>query len=498
MHAGGQPHRLARREGRVQADQAGELAARRGVDRLGQRRGQRRRIERAAHRAEQHVARQDELLGAPAQGMRRLDRARQRLQQRREAPMQVGMVARARRLGGAGGEERIEGGLVVEREARRQRHVGRRDAVHHAAPHRLRELALVLERHPRPVRGADQVDALGAELAPHRVEVLHRDRGREQAQVALAPDVGQLQQLRLALDGEAVLAVGIGLLGERLVLGVRAHERRRAAGAALVDEDDVAPVVEPAEERHRRRGDGDRALAGPAGEEEHRIGELAPRHRRHDDVADRDAGTLRTRRVERAQQRAAEDAVADAGDVAVAERGRRRRRRRRGGRRVGAGAISASAAAISASAAAGRRPRPIGTGAPREPHSPPRSFAQDALQLTAGHEPLELARATDQRALDEDHRKSRPAGPHLERVAASPCAEVAAELEVVMGDAGGVEELSRPTDVRIAGHADDEDRVRRRCRGHVVNDVGVQVGDGLPDRGVQAGLFENGAGHGRA
>jgi hypothetical protein len=48
-----------------------------------------------------------------------------------------------------------------------------------------RELTQVLERGARAVRDADEVDALGAELRAHRVQVLHRQRRREEAEVAL-------------------------------------------------------------------------------------------------------------------------------------------------------------------------------------------------------------------------------------------------------------------------------------------------------------------------
>jgi hypothetical protein len=46
----------------------------------------------------------------------------------------------------------------------------------------------------------------------------------------------------------------------------------RAAGAALVDEDDVAHVVQAREERHHLRGERHRALAGAAGEDHDRVG----------------------------------------------------------------------------------------------------------------------------------------------------------------------------------------------------------------------------------
>ena len=59
-----------------------------------------------------------------------------------------------------------------------------------------------------------------------------------------------------------------------------------------------------------------------------------------------------------------------------------------------------------------------------------------------------------------------------------------------------VEQLARPAHDRVAGHADDQHRVRGRRRLHVVDDVGVEVGDLLADRRMQSGFFEDGAGHG--
>ncbi len=43
--------------------------------------------------------------------------------------------------------------------------------------------------------------------------------------------------------------------------------------------------------------------------------------------------------------------------------------------------------------------------------------------------------------LDEHHRKRGPAGPHLERAAPSPLAQIAAVLEILVADAGLVEKL---------------------------------------------------------
>ena len=230
------------------------------------------------------------------------------------------MIARARGLLRARREERVERGLVVGRRGRGQGHVGRRDAVEHAAPHVRRELALVLERDARAVRRADEVDALGTERRAHGVEVLHRDRRREESEVARGGNVRQLQKRVVALHREPELALGIGLIRERLLADLRTLQRRRSPGAALIDEDDVAPVVESREERHRRRGDRDRALPRAAGQQENRVGMLAPRHRRHDDVVDVDRRARRLARIERPAHRSAQHAVAQAGDVAFGER----------------------------------------------------------------------------------------------------------------------------------------------------------------------------------
>ena len=256
--------------------------------------------------------------------------ARQALQQAREARTQVRMRLGASRFGGAGFDEAVEGGLVVGGKARRQDHVGRCHAVDHGAPHRLRKLAQDFERDPRSVGAADQVDPLGTELAPHRVEILHGDRRGDETEVALRLQVGLLEQRRLALREEAQLPFGIGLLGQRLVFRILAGQGRRAAGAALVDEDDVAPVVEAREKRHRLRGQRHRALPGAAGEKEHRVGELAPRHRRDHDVLDLQAAALGMLGIERPLHAAAQHAVAKPGDVTFGQRCRCRLGRRSG------------------------------------------------------------------------------------------------------------------------------------------------------------------------
>src|SRR6185436_2124145 len=79
---------------------------------------------------------------------------------------------------------------------------------------------------------------------------------------------------------------------QRLLLVVLAVERIGAARAALVDEHDVARVVELREERQHLGRERDRALPGAAREDEERVGVARTQSRRyHGDVeADAPAG----------------------------------------------------------------------------------------------------------------------------------------------------------------------------------------------------------------
>ena len=281
----------------------------------------------------------------------------------------------------------------------------------------------VLERDPRAVGDADEVDALGAERAPHRIEVLHRDRRREEAEVALRlRTYGCFEQRRLAcaISRSAGARARPARPASR-ACRVLAGERRRAAGAALVDEDDVAPVVQAREQRHHLRRQRDRALPRAAGEHEHRVGQLPPRQRRHDDVVDLDivpragcAGSSGRCTLPQSTP------LANAGDAAFAQRARRGAGRRRG-------------------RGASRRARP-----PRPPAATTRAQRARGLIRRACASARRCRSAPRARrpppisvALDEHHREGRPAGPHLQRVAPPPFAEVAAVLEVVVGDAGG-------------------------------------------------------------
>src|SRR5438309_233192 len=82
-------------------------------------------------------------------------------------------------------------------------------------------------------------------------------------------------------------------------------------------------------------------------------------------------------------------------------------------------------------------------------------------QLSLLDQLRDIVRAADQHALHEHHGKGRPAGPHLEDEAAAVFAEIAAVLEVLVREPGGIERLSRLLRKRIHTHADDDDVVRR-------------------------------------
>ncbi len=120
---------------------------------------------------------------------------------------------------------------------------------------------------------------------------------------------------------------------------------------------------------------------------------------------------------------------------------------------------------------------------------------QQRLDLAAVDQPLHVACPANQHALDEHHRKRRPAGPHLERVAALPRAEVAAVAQVLVGDACGVERLARLLRMRVLLHADHDHIVRGHRRLDLADDARVTVRDRLPDLRVNVRFVEHVAGH---
>ncbi len=126
---------------------------------------------------------------------------------------------------------------------------------------------------------------------------------------------------RLAAAGQRLhLAHRVQRLRQRAAgLVVVALQRRAAAGAALVDQHQVAPVQKAPEHTRDRRGQVDRTLARAAGEEEHRIGLLVARQCRHHRVMQLDEASLRLRRVERPLHHAAQRLVRQAAQTAGLE-----------------------------------------------------------------------------------------------------------------------------------------------------------------------------------
>ena len=192
-----------------------------------------------------------------------------------------GYVAAQPRSAAQSAEQAIEGALRVPRKVERQAHVGRCHAVEHERADALAVLPQVDEPGPRPVRAAVDVDPLVAEERPDLVEVVHRDRGGVEARVGVVAGQALLQPLeadlvRLVEHGESVI-VGLAL------------QRIRPAGAALVDEHDVAIGLEPPEQLADLPRDLRCALSGTAREKEERIRPRVGAERRPDHDLERDA-----------------------------------------------------------------------------------------------------------------------------------------------------------------------------------------------------------------
>src|SRR5688572_22681253 len=118
-----------------------------------------------------------------------------------------------------------------------------------------------------------------------------------------------------------------------------------------------------------------------------------------------------------------------------------------------------------------------------------------ARKLAAFEHRLEIARAADEHAFHEHHRQRRPAGPHLEREAAAPLAEVAAVLEVLVREPRVVEELARLLRKRVLLHADHHDVVRRDRGLHLFHDVGAIARDLRAHRRIDLVFAQDGSRH---
>ena len=302
---------------------AGVVAARRRVDRLGQRRGERRRSRAAPRTAPStQLARQREPLFGAGQRMQRLrpSRGRPCSSAAQSARRSGCALAHAGSAAQASSRRSNAAWLSVEKLAGKH-HVGRRHAVDHGAPHASAGTGAASRARPacRTSRrsGRSRSAPSWRRTASRSCD---RDRRREEAEVAFRLQVGLLQQRRLALREQALLRA-------------RARPARRAVSSSgsLQSSGAERPVprwsTKTMSRRLFRRANSaitcgasvDRALPGTAGEKEHRVGQLAARHRRNDDVVDLEAAALGVLGIERPLDAAAQHAVAKAGDVAFAQ-----------------------------------------------------------------------------------------------------------------------------------------------------------------------------------
>ncbi len=171
----------------------------------------------------------------------------------------------------------------------------------------MRELAQELQRDAGAVGAAPQVDAVGAELHAHGLEIADRDPGGE------LPGVGL--QFTQATAQLVELLRWIERRSQRGIV-VRAVERTRSAGSALVDIDQIAARVEFGKERQCQPDDAGGGLAGSARQHEHRIRLLVACDRGHDGEADLDPASGRLVGIFRHRDRPAQDLALDAGQPA--------------------------------------------------------------------------------------------------------------------------------------------------------------------------------------
>ena len=113
---------------------------------------------------------------------------------------------------------------------------GRHHPLQHGAAHAARIGAHVHQRRPRAVRATPQVQLLVAQRRAHRLRVVR------QLQVPVAREVRAARQLFAAARGGRRRKVAAQVRLRVCRVAQLALQRRRAAGAALVHEQQVAPV----------------------------------------------------------------------------------------------------------------------------------------------------------------------------------------------------------------------------------------------------------------
>jgi hypothetical protein len=220
--------------------------------------------------------------------------------------------------GAAGGvvgavvEQLVERHLALAGDVERHPGVDRHVAVEDGAPHVLRVPAHVDLGGAGAVGAAEEVQPLVAEELPHLVQVIGGDvagvEGEVGVELARAGAQGGEREEVVQVALEVVLAPRLG-----------AVEGVRAAGAARVDQQDVARGAQPAEELGElgcRRG---RGIAGAALEKDQRVGRGIGGLRREDDDVDGDLAPALGRPVLPHRMGAAEHLLVEPGDVARGE-----------------------------------------------------------------------------------------------------------------------------------------------------------------------------------
>ncbi len=179
--------------------------------------------------------------------------------------------------------------LGIDRHRRTHGELGRHDAIEDERAHTSGEAAQVLLRDAGAVGNTVEVDALVAESCAHALKIRHRKtRG------VVGGARARTQQIEAALRGGEDLRVG-SLVEALLVLG--AVEGIGGAGAALIDEYNVALALDTPERSRDACVERTRRLSRPAGEDEERIGLLAAADRRHAGHVQSDPAAARVLRI---------------------------------------------------------------------------------------------------------------------------------------------------------------------------------------------------------
>ena len=166
----------------------------------------------------------------------------------------------------------------------------RHHRVEHQPAHAVGVRAGVALGEIRPVRDAEDVDAVRAQRGPHRLQVLHRVGGRVERPSRAEPRPARF-------DGAGRRH---GEVGQRLPLQRRAAHGGRARPALVEDGD--PPSGHRPEESRERRPDADHALAGAAAERD-QDGSAALHEHRQRQRARRGAGAVQRHRHRQAAKR---------------------------------------------------------------------------------------------------------------------------------------------------------------------------------------------------